>query len=97
MHITALPRQRAYIGHIATHPARPEEVIMLSAPQPLPTADDFAQFGILQHAYVKRSRRRGSTTVSVHAADGSFLGRFPNRDTAFAALRLNDMEPMSVH
>lgn len=70
---------------------------MLNAPRPSPAADDFAEFGILQHAYVKRAKRRGSTSVSVHAADGSFLGRFPDRDTAFAALRLNDMEPMSVH
>ncbi|PWC40824.1 hypothetical protein [Azospirillum sp. TSO22-1] len=70
---------------------------MFSAPQPFPAADEFAQLGILEHAYVKRSKRRGSTSVSVHAADGSFLGRFPSRDVAFAALRLNDMEPLSVH
>jgi len=71
---------------------------MRTMPQsPHHTAEDFADFGILDHAYVKRVKRRGSTAVSVHAADGSFLGRFPNRETAFAALRLNDMEPMSVH
>ncbi|HYH39624.1 MAG TPA: hypothetical protein VD860_15480 [Azospirillum sp.] len=70
---------------------------MLSATLPLPAAEEFAQFGILEHAYVKRAKRRGSTSVTVHAADGSFLGRFPSRDVAFAALRLNDMEPLSVH
>jgi hypothetical protein len=69
---------------------------MLTAQQP-PPADDFADFGILDRAYVKRVKRRGSKAVAVHAADGSFLGRFPDRDTAFAALRLNDMEPMSAH
>ena len=70
---------------------------MLAAYQPLPAVDDFADFGILDHAYVKRVKRRGSKAVVVHAADGSFLGRFPDRETAFAALRLNDMEPMSAH
>ena len=70
---------------------------MLTTPQLLLAVEDFAEFGILEHAYVKRAKRRGSTSVSVHAADGRFLGRFPNRDIALATLRLNDMEALSVH
>lgn len=58
---------------------------------------DFANFGILEHAYVKRVSRRGRKPFAVHAADGSFLGRFADRETAFAALRLQDMQGLSQH
>lgn len=74
-----------------------EEIIMSQLLEPACVAEDFAEFGILDHAYVRRVKRRGSKAVMVYAADGSFLGRFPDRDTAFAALRINDMEPLSVH
>lgn len=66
---------------------------MSSAPSP----DDFALLGILDHAYVKGVERRGRVIFEVRAADGSPLGDFTDRDTAFAALRLQDMEPKSVH
>jgi len=100
IHITAISARRIHIrsyGPFARR-RRPKEEFMRTMPQPpSPMADDFADFGIHDHAYVKRVKQRGSKAVSVHAADGSFLGRFPDHDTAFAALRLNDMEPLSVH
>lgn len=69
---------------------------MLNTPHPISMVDDFAEFGILRHAYVKPAAD-GQPSVEVRAADGSFLGSFPDCDTAFAALRLNDMEPLRVH
>ncbi|MEE8532323.1 MAG: DUF1150 family protein, partial [Alphaproteobacteria bacterium] len=33
----------------------------------------------------------------IHAADGTVLGVTVDRDTAFAAARQNDLEPVSVH
>ncbi|HYD66042.1 DUF1150 family protein [Azospirillum sp.] len=68
---------------------------MPDAPEGL--EQDFALLGILDRAYVKRVVRNGEKLFEVHAADGSFLGQFHDRDTAFAALRLQDMEPLSVH
>ncbi len=62
-----------------------------------PPAQDFATYGILHCAYVKRVARKGRKPFAVHAADGTYLGRFADYATAAAALRLQDMEPLRVH
>ena len=37
------------------------------------------------------------TSSSYAAADGTRMAVIPNRDLAFAVVRQNDMEPVSVH
>lgn len=61
------------------------------------SAQDFAAFGVDNLAYVKPVTLHGSTSFSIHAADGTPLTVMPERTVAFAAVRQNDMEPLSVH
>ena len=58
---------------------------------------DFATFGLDHVAYVRPVTVNGVAAFSVHAADGTPLTVLPQRDTAFATVRQNDMEPLSVH
>ncbi|MBP2228245.1 DUF1150 family protein [Azospirillum agricola] len=58
---------------------------------------DFAAFGLGHVAYVRPVEVDGETAFSIHAADGTPLSVMPERDVAFAAVRQNDMEPLSVH
>ena len=39
----------------------------------------------------------GNTAYAVHAADGTEIAVMANRDIAFAAIRQNDLRPVSVH
>jgi len=57
-------------------------------------ATDFANWGLSVVAYV---RHQDLGNWSIHAADGTAIGAAPTRDTAFAAVRQNDLEPVSVH
>ncbi len=59
--------------------------------------EDFAAFGNGNIAYVKPVLVNGVTAFSVHAADGRPLTVLPNRDVASAAIRQNDLEPLSAH
>lgn len=61
------------------------------------SSQDFVNFGVGHVAYVRPVTVDGAVAFSVHAADGTPLSVLPQRDTAFAAVRQNDMEPMSVH
>ncbi|HEY0837563.1 MAG TPA: DUF1150 family protein [Azospirillum sp.] len=61
------------------------------------SSQDFAAFGVDHVAYVKAVEVDGNPGFAVHAADGTPLTVLPNRDVAFAAVRQNDMEPVSVH
>lgn len=58
---------------------------------------DFAAFGVDHVAYVRPVEVEGAPAFSVHAADGTQLTVLPERDVAFATIRQNDMEPLSVH
>jgi hypothetical protein len=58
---------------------------------------DFATFGVDHLAYVRPIQVDGAPAFSIHAADGAQLSVLPQREVAFAAIRQNDMEPMSVH
>lgn len=53
--------------------------------------------GLQEVAYVKPIEANGTTAFEVHSADGNVMARFPNIETAFAACRQNDLEPVSVH
>ena len=53
--------------------------------------------GMNDVAYVKPIVDNGSEAYAVHAADGARIAVIANRDLAFAVVRQNDMEPVSVH
>ncbi len=61
------------------------------------SAQDFAALGMRHIAYVRQNVQDGQAFWAVHAADGTEMGRMPDREVAFAACRQNDLEPLSVH
>jgi len=61
------------------------------------SAEDFASFGVDHLAYVKPVLVNGVAAFAIHAADGTPLTVLPDRDVASAAVRQNDLEPVSVH
>lgn len=58
---------------------------------------EFATLGMQGIAYVKRITINDVVGFAIHAADGTQLALLPDRDTAFATVRQNDIEPVSVH
>lgn len=58
---------------------------------------DLMQLGLQEVAYVKPVQIDGENVVTVHAADGTQIAVMPDRESAFAAVRQHDMEPVSVH
>jgi hypothetical protein len=58
---------------------------------------DFAHLGVDEVAYVKRVVENGVVRYAIHAADGTQMGTMIDFATAKAALRQNDIEPVSVH
>jgi hypothetical protein len=61
------------------------------------TPPAFAALGNGQVAYVKAVEVDGESGWAVHGADGSALAVVADRDVAFALIRQNDLEPVSVH
>lgn len=61
------------------------------------SAHDFALWGVQEIAYVKPVTINDQQGWAIHAADGNALGMAPDRATAFAAVRQNELEPFSVH
>jgi hypothetical protein len=61
------------------------------------TGRDFADYGLMRMAYVKPIRAAGSVFYAVHAANGTFLHQYADRDTAYAAVRQHDLEPATIH
>lgn len=57
----------------------------------------FAYLGAPALAYVKEVKVEGEPAFAVHAADGTAIAIFDNRDYAFAAARQNDLDAVSVH
>lgn len=53
--------------------------------------------GMADVAYVKPVVVDGVAVFAVHAADGTQMAVIANRDLAFAVIRQNGMEPVSVH
>jgi hypothetical protein len=58
---------------------------------------DFALHGVQDIAYVKRVIVNDAVGFAIHAADGSPLAVMTDRDIAFAAIRQNGLEPLSLH
>jgi hypothetical protein len=61
------------------------------------SARELGVLGMNDVAYVKRVVVDGAARYAVHAADGSEMAVLGDRDLAFAVVRQNDMEPVSVH
>jgi hypothetical protein len=63
----------------------------------LMTATDLAMFGVQDIAYVKPVVVDGNAGYAIHAADGTQMAVIADRDIAFAVVRQNELEPVSVH
>ena len=61
------------------------------------TTNDLAMLGMQDVAYVKPVVVEGNPSYAVHAADGTQMALIASRDLAFAVVRQNEMEPVSVH
>jgi hypothetical protein len=57
----------------------------------------FAALGTGQVAYVRPAEQEGNAAYAVCSADGQELAVVAARDVAFALIRQNDLEPVSVH
>lgn len=55
---------------------------------------DFLSVGLDQVAYIKCIE---DDNFSIHAADGSQISVMETYDTAIAAIRVNDLFPVTVH
>ena len=60
-------------------------------------SDSLMALGLNDIAYVKPAVVEGKAVFAVHAADGTQMAFFADREVAFAAVRSHDMEPLSVH
>ncbi len=58
---------------------------------------DFAALAVENLAYVKRVEDATGVGHAIHAADGTELAIMGEREIAFAAIRQNGLEPVSVH
>jgi hypothetical protein len=61
------------------------------------TANDLAMLGMQDIAYVKPVVVDGNAGYAIHAADGTQMALTGDRDIAFAVVRQNELEPVSVH
>jgi hypothetical protein len=61
------------------------------------TTTDLAMFGMQDIAYVKPVVVDGNAGYAIHAADGTQMALIGDRDIAFAVVRQNELEPVSVH
>lgn len=58
---------------------------------------DFLALGVNDVAYIKPVTMGGQAVFAVHAADGQQIAVMANRELAEAAIRRNEMEPLSIH
>ena len=58
---------------------------------------ELALFGMLDIAYIKRADASDAPRYSMHAADGTLIAEFADREVAFVTARQHDLEPLSVH
>jgi hypothetical protein len=61
------------------------------------TAEQLAQLGVAQVAYVKPVTVNGVQGFAIHAADGTAMAVAGNLEFAVAAIRQHEMHPVSVH
>jgi hypothetical protein len=58
---------------------------------------DFLALGLDQLAYMKPVVIDGQKLVAIHSADGNQLGTVTSLAAAWAAIRQNDLEPVSLN
>jgi hypothetical protein len=62
------------------------------------SAQDFTVLGMQDIAYIKSGKgEKGEPVFTIHSADGNALAAVETRDLAFAVVRQNGLEPVSVH
>lgn len=61
------------------------------------SAEQLAQLGVSQIAYVKPVTVNGQNGFAIHAADGTPMAMAGDRDVAMAAILQHEMHPLSVH
>jgi hypothetical protein len=61
------------------------------------SAQELAVLGMQDMAYVKQVMVDGVCGCAIHAADGTQVALVADRDLAFAIVRQNELEPVSVH
>lgn len=61
------------------------------------TAEQLAQLGVSQIAYVKPVMINGTMGYAIHAANGLPMGLAEDRDVAIAAVLQHEMIPVPVH
>lgn len=61
------------------------------------STNDLATLGMQDIAYVKPVVVDGNSGYAIHAADGTQMALISDRDIAFAVVRQNELEPVSVH
>lgn len=61
------------------------------------STQDLMLLGLGDVAYIKPVETDERTAYAVHAADGREIAVMFDRDLAFAAVRQNALEPLSVH
>jgi hypothetical protein len=61
------------------------------------SAEQLAQLGVSQIAYVKPVMVNGQNGFAIHAADGTPMAMAEDRDVAMAAIVQHEMFPLSVH
>lgn len=64
--------------------------------QPL-SKQDFLAFGLNDVAYLRSVGSEEGAVIGIFAADGTRMAVMPDFATAVAAVRQNEMEPLSVH
>ncbi|SME93121.1 hypothetical protein SAMN06265365_101557 [Tistlia consotensis] len=58
---------------------------------------DFLAFGLNDVAYLRDVETEDGVVVGIFAADGTRMAVMKDLSTAAAAVRQNEMEPLSVH
>lgn len=58
---------------------------------------EFALWGIQDVAYIRSVTIDGQRAFEVHAADGTPVAVMKSLELAQAAVRQNDLEPLSIH
>ena len=61
------------------------------------SANELAMLGMQHLAYVKEVVVEGASGYGIFAADGTQMALVGDRDLAFAVVRQNELQPVSVH
>jgi hypothetical protein len=61
------------------------------------SAAELAVLGMQHLAYVKQVSVEGTEGYGIFAADGTQMALVGDRDLAFAVVRQNELQPVSVH